>query len=144
MWSLMPMLGPQPVHLHLKVLKLTKARVACHELSYNRLFGHTKGNTWLFLPHPNHLGLGYTVTTTHKDKGNTESLTLQQGTHANLESMEIVNKSAQKARPATIKLPVYMVFTPWTTKVVPRSCKICDWLLNLSQNDFSLHQGKSC
>ena len=58
----------------------------------------------MFLPHPNHLRLGYTLTTPHEDKASTESLTLQQGTHANLESMEMVNKSAWKARlVATIK-----------------------------------------
>jgi hypothetical protein len=27
-------------------------------------------------------------------------------------------------------------------EVVPRSCKICDWLLNLFRDHFSLHQGK--
>ena len=28
-------------------------------------------------------------------------------------------------------------------EVVPRSCKICDWLLNPSQSHFGLHQGKN-
>ena len=28
-------------------------------------------------------------------------------------------------------------------EVVPRPCKICDWLLNLSRNHFGLHQGKN-
>jgi hypothetical protein len=27
-------------------------------------------------------------------------------------------------------------------KVIPRLCKICDWLLNLSRDHFGLHQGK--
>ena len=27
-------------------------------------------------------------------------------------------------------------------KVIPRPCKICDWLLNSSRNHFGLHQGK--
>ena len=29
-------------------------------------------------------------------------------------------------------------------KVVPRSCKICDWLLNSSRDHFSLYQGEKC
>ena len=29
-------------------------------------------------------------------------------------------------------------------EVVPRPCKICDWLLNLSRDHFGLHQGKKC
>ena len=29
-------------------------------------------------------------------------------------------------------------------EVVPRSCKICDWLLNLSWDHFNLHRGKKC
>ena len=29
-------------------------------------------------------------------------------------------------------------------KVVPRLCKICDWLLNSSWDHFSLHQWKKC
>ena len=28
-------------------------------------------------------------------------------------------------------------------EVVPRPCKIYDWLLNSSRDDFSLHQGKN-
>ena len=27
-------------------------------------------------------------------------------------------------------------------EVIPRRCKICDWLLNLSGDHFSLHQEK--
>ena len=26
-------------------------------------------------------------------------------------------------------------------EVVPRPCKVCDWLLNLSRDHFNLHQG---
>jgi hypothetical protein len=29
-------------------------------------------------------------------------------------------------------------------EAVPRLCKICDWLLNSSQDHFGLHQGKKC
>ena len=29
-------------------------------------------------------------------------------------------------------------------EVLPRSCKICDWLLTSSHNHFGLHQGKKC
>ena len=28
-------------------------------------------------------------------------------------------------------------------EVVPRSCKICDWLLNLYEDHFGLHQGEN-
>ena len=32
------------------------------------------------------------------------------------------------------------LFTPWTKKSWP--CKICNWLLNSSQDHFGLHQGR--
>ena len=43
-----------------------------------------------------------------------------------------------------IGLHIEGLFTSWTLKVVSCSLKICDWLLNSSQDQCGLHQGKTC